>query len=76
MVCMTTMTIDCARCVAPVGSCDDCVVAAMLGVSGLPTLNNDERAALEALAASKLLPPLRLETFVASPSDSCKGVAA
>ena len=57
---MTTITIDCARCVAPVGSCDDCVVQSMLGPS--TSLNRDEQAALSILAAARLVPPLRLMT--------------
>lgn len=57
---MTTITIDCTRCQAPARSCDDCVVRMML--DGPATLNAEEQAALKALSASRLVPPLRLVT--------------
>ena len=59
---MKTITIDCDSCLASPGCCDDCVVGVMLGVESMPTLNGDEQAALSALAASRLVPPLRLLT--------------
>lgn len=59
---MTMMMIDCAHCLAPAGSCDDCVVQVMLGLSGPPVLNQDEQAALAVLAGQHLVPPLRLVT--------------
>jgi len=55
---MIGMTIiDCERCAAPAGSCDDCVVQSMLHVPA--ELNSDEQAALFVLAGAKMVPPLR-----------------
>jgi len=59
---MNEITIDCARCTAPEGSCDDCVVGVMLGAGPAPRLNVDEQLAVAALARSRLVPPLRLLT--------------
>jgi len=59
---MKTITIECDRCTAPAGSCDDCVVRVMLDGGRAPTLTADEQAAVAALAAGNLLPPLRLVT--------------
>ena len=56
--------IDCADCLAPADSCDDCLVSAILGTSDRPILNSDEQAALAVLAASDLVPPLRLVTEI------------
>ena len=71
---MTQITIDCARCVAPAGSCDDCVVRAMLDIDGSPTLNGEQQAALRVLSQSNLVPPLRLlmdgETGASAPKQS------
>ena len=55
MVCMTI--IDCERCLAPVGSCNDCVVRSMLQYPA--ELNSVEQAALTVLAGAKMVPPLR-----------------
>jgi len=57
---MKTIKIDCAQCLAPRASCDDCIVGFMLGAEAIPTLNAQEQAALAVLAQSKLVPPLRL----------------
>ncbi len=55
------MLIDCDRCLVRGQACGDCVVTALVGSppAGVD-LNNDEYAALAALAAGGLLPPLRL----------------
>jgi hypothetical protein len=51
--------IDCDSCVVRGLACGDCVVTALLG--GPPTeLDKGERAAIDALAGSGLVPPLRL----------------
>jgi hypothetical protein len=51
--------IDCDSCEVRGLACGDCVVSALLG--GPPQeLDEDESAALEALAGSGLVPPLRL----------------
>lgn len=55
------MLIDCDRCAVRGRACGDCVVSALLGAppEGVE-IDESERAALEALAAGGLLPPLRL----------------
>jgi len=57
---MKTIKIDCARCLAPKTSCDDCIVGFLLGAEPVPTLNAQEQAALAVLARSNMVPPLRL----------------
>ena len=53
------MIIDCDSCEVRGLACDDCVVSALLG--GPPgEIDDGEVAALEALAGSGLVPPLRL----------------
>lgn len=53
--------IDCDTCLArSAEACGDCVVSVLLG--GPPAMDADERAALDALAESGLVPPLRLVT--------------
>ena len=63
---MDVLHVDCDTCIARGAACDDCVVSVLLGTSGGSTrgggldLDPDEQAALEALADSGLVPPLRL----------------
>jgi len=57
---MKTIKIDCAQCLAPKSSCDDCIVGFLLGAEPVPTLNAQEQAALAVLARSQMVPPLRL----------------
>ncbi len=53
------MIIDCDSCEVRGLACGDCVVTALLG--GPPgEIDADEAAALDALAGSGLVPPLRL----------------
>lgn len=55
------VVIDCDTCLArSAAACGDCVVSVLLG--GPPEMYADERAAIEALADSGLVPPLRLVT--------------
>lgn len=57
------MKIDCETCTVRGASCADCVVTFLtIEVRGAPALELDEaeRAALEVLASSGLVPPLRL----------------
>jgi hypothetical protein len=58
---MDTLHVDCDTCIARGLACGDCVITVLLGAptTGLD-LDPDERAALEALADSGLVPPLRL----------------
>ena len=58
---MDMLHVDCGTCVARGIACSDCVVTVLLDTSGgVVDLDRDERAALEALAGSGLVPPLRL----------------
>lgn len=56
------MIIDCDTCVMRDLACGDCVVSVLLGPAGALTAGFDaeERAALDVLADSGLVPPLRL----------------
>ena len=53
------MIIDCDSCEVRGLACDDCVVTALLGAPPAE-FDEGESAALEALAGSGLVPPLRL----------------
>ncbi len=58
---MDVLHVDCDTCVARGAACSDCVVMVLLGNSGgVVDLDPDEQAALQALAGSGLVPPLRL----------------
>jgi hypothetical protein len=58
---MDVLHVDCGTCVARGAACNDCVVSVLLGRSGgVVDLDRDEQDALEALADSGLVPPLRL----------------
>jgi hypothetical protein len=62
------LLIDCDTCRARGVGCGDCVMTVLLG--GPPagvTLNDEERRAVDVLAAAGLVPPLRLVYDVASP---------
>ena len=63
------MLIDCDACVMRGPGCQDCVVTVVLGFaerSGSLRIDDDEKAALDALAESGLVPPLRLVHAVRS----------
>ncbi|MET9311062.1 MULTISPECIES: hypothetical protein [unclassified Kribbella] len=72
------MLIDCDACVMKGPGCQDCVVTVVLGFSeersGSLRIDDDEKAALDALAESGLVPPLRLVHAVNSvdPNDAPK----
>ena len=73
------MHIDCDTCEVRGLACGDCVVTYLLGsvpegVSGVE-LDREEQAALEVLAASGLVPPLRLVTPL-RPGSGSRGNAA
>lgn len=63
-----TTTIDCDTCLVRGLHCHDCVVTFLLGPPPELTIDDDERAALAALAAGGLVPPLRLVEPVAGPA--------
>ncbi len=55
------MIIDCDSCEVRGLACGDCVVTALLGAPpGGMEIDEGERAAIDALAGSGLVPPLRL----------------
>ena len=66
MLGMTTR-IDCDTCVVRGLACHDCVVTVLLGPPPELTIDDDERRALDVLADSGLVPPLRLVEPVAGP---------
>lgn len=55
-----TTRIDCDTCVVRGLHCHDCVVSVLLGPPPELTVDDDEMAALDALASGGLVPPLRL----------------
>jgi hypothetical protein len=58
---MDVLHVDCDTCAARGPACSDCVVSVLLGApGGVVDLDGDEQAALEVLADSGLVPPLRL----------------
>ena len=67
------MHIDCDTCEVRGLACGDCVVTYLLGSAPDGVIGVDfdpaERAALEVLAASGLVPPLRLVTSPTAASD-------
>lgn len=80
---MDTLHVDCASCRARGPACSDCVISVLLGpVSHDVELETDEVGALDAMARSGLLPPLRLVRPVNprppawSPDDSGDGFAS
>lgn len=62
-----TTTIDCDSCVVRGLACHDCVVTVLLGPPPELTIDDDERRALDVLAAGGLVPPLRLVEPVSGP---------
>lgn len=63
-----TTRIDCDTCVVRGLHCHDCVVTVLLGPPPELTIDDDERAALDVLAAGGLVPPLRLVEAVDPPA--------
>lgn len=62
-----TTKIDCDTCVVRGLHCHDCVVTVLLGPPPELTIDDEERAALDALATGGLVPPLRLVEPVVGP---------
>jgi len=54
------MMIDCGRCTARGDACADCVVTFLTIPVGVPDLDEAEQGALEVLASSGMVPPLRM----------------
>jgi hypothetical protein len=69
--------IDCDACVMRGPGCQDCVVTVVLGLAAERTgelrIDDDERAALDVLAQSGLVPPLRLVHAVSSVEPNAAG---
>lgn len=59
---MEKLQVDCTTCQVRGTGCDDCVMSVLLGMpgDGPVELVDEEQRALEALAGSGMLPPLRL----------------
>ena len=62
-----TTRIDCDTCVVRGLHCHDCLVTVLLGPPPELIIDDDEMAALDALAAGGLVPPLRLVEPVTGP---------
>ena len=62
-----TTRIDCDTCLVRGLACHDCVVTVLLGPPPELTIDDDERRALDVLADSGLVPPLRLVQAVDGP---------
>lgn len=63
-----TTHIDCDTCQVRGPACHDCVVTVLLGPPPELRFDDDERRALDVLAAGGLVPPLRMVTPVDTPS--------
>ena len=63
-----TTRIDCDTCVVRGLHCHNCVVTVLLGPPPELTIDDDEMAALNALAGGGLVPPLRLVEPVPGPA--------
>jgi hypothetical protein len=62
-----SVRIDCDSCLVRGLACHDCVVTVLLGPPPELSFDDDEQRALDVLAGSGLVPPLRMVTPVASP---------
>jgi hypothetical protein len=59
--------IDCDTCLVRGPACDDCVVTALLGPPPERGFDTDQERALQVLAGSGLVPPLRMVAPVSGP---------
>ncbi len=62
-----SVEIDCGTCLVRGPACGDCVVTVLLGPPPELSFDDDEQRALEVLAGSGLVPPLRMVTPVSGP---------
>lgn len=62
-----TTRIDCDTCMVRGLHCHDCVVMVLLGTPPEIAIDDDEMAALDALASGGLVPPLRMVEPVGGP---------
>lgn len=68
------MIIDCDTCTVRGDACGDCVVAVLIGAP--PALDDQEQRAIGVLAASGLVPPLRLAHDSDRPENSASNNSA
>ena len=62
-----SVQIDCDTCVVRGLACHDCVITVLLGPPPELGFDDEERRALDALAGSGLVPPLRMVAPVSGP---------
>ena len=62
-----SIRIDCGTCAVRGLACHDCVVTVLLGPPPELAFDDEERRALDVLADSGLVPPLRMVTPLAGP---------
>lgn len=62
-----SVEIDCDTCVVRGLACGDCVVTVLMGPPPEVGFDDDEARALEVLAGSGLVPPLRMASPVTGP---------
>jgi hypothetical protein len=62
-----SVEIDCDTCVVRGLACGDCVVTVLLGPPPELSFDEDEQRALEVLAGSGLVPPLRMVQPMSGP---------
>lgn len=62
-----SILIDCDSCAVRGTGCSDCVISVLLGPPPEVHVDADEARALETLAASGLVPPLRMVSPVEGP---------
>jgi hypothetical protein len=62
-----SVEIDCDTCLVRGPACGDCVVTVLLGPPPEMGFDDEERRALDVLAGSGLVPPLRMVTPVSGP---------
>lgn len=62
-----SLRIDCDTCVVRGLACHDCVVTVLLGPPPELSFDDDEQRALDVLAGSGLVPPLRMVRPMAGP---------
>src|SRR3954462_9877094 len=70
--------VDCDTCLVRGLACHDCVVTVLLGPPPELSFDAEEQQALEVLASSGLVPPLRMVTPLAAPEieSACPGADA
>ncbi len=62
-----SVEIDCGTCMVRGLACHDCVVTVLLGPPPESGFDDDQQRALDVLAGSGLVPPLRMVTPVSGP---------